>query len=217
MRKILFTLGFLMFFGIAAMAQKPTFGVKFGLNSSNVSFTPPEGTFGTNPIIDLYAGVFTEIHRSEVFSIQPEIFITRVGARTPGLNNRVKYHLTYAEIPLLFNFISEPFIFYAGPQLNILLDARGETKVNGKRYSQNIKENFKGFDASAVIGTAYQFENGFGIDLRFQMGFLNTANNKINNGFPGTGPDTRAEVNATQLGVFYKWVKKVPRVKYSNL
>lgn len=208
MRKTFIIIAALFLVSFTTKAQS-TFGVNLGFNSSNLSFTVPVGTLITDSRKGIYAGIFYQHRVNEIFLIQPEVNFALVGAKTNGVLNRNTFNLNYLNVPILGVFISEPFSFYAGPQVNYLISADGIIKLNGKSTKYDIKNNFKPIDISALLGVGYDLESGLGIDVRFQVGFLNIANNKNPQlDFPGTGPDSRIDVNAIQLGFHYKFLRK---------
>lgn len=208
MRKIFIIIATLFLFTYSTEAQT-TLGFNLGFNSSSLSFTVPVGSFNTDSRKGLYAGISAEYHVNEVFSVQPELNFGLYGAKTLGVLNRTTYNLSYVNLPILGVFISEPFSFYGGPQVSYLSSANGIIKKNGDDTKYDIKGDFKSVNTTALLGVGYTLENGLGIDVRFQIGFFNIANNKSPEiEFPGLGPDTKIDMNAVQLGIHYKFLKK---------
>lgn len=208
MKKLFFT--FVLFFSISIVCQSQvTYGVKLGLNSSSMVFTPSEGKYATASKMSLSGGVFGVYKVNEIFSIQPELLYSFVGAKTPGIKNQVKYNLSYVSLPILANYVSEPFSFFAGPQISYLVSAKGKVKaVNDQSYKADLKENFKNIDLAMLLGVSYDTEYGIGGYVRLQLGLMNIATNKqFENQFPGTGPDVKTVVNAVQIGLHYKFLK----------
>ena len=204
-----FTIIAALFFCSFKSNGQTTFGVNFGFNSSNLAFTIPDRSFATDSRKGLYVGLTAEYKLNINVSIQPEVNFATVGAKTLGVLNRNTFKLNYVNVPILGLFNSEPFSFYGGPQVSYLISATGIQKINGQDTKYDIKGNFKSIDVSALLGVGYTMENGFGGDVRFQLGIINVADNKNPTVvFPGTGPDSKINVNAVQLGFHYKFLKK---------
>lgn len=213
MRKLFILLSAIFLISFSTKAQT-TFGVNLGFNSSNLAFTLPEGSYGTDSRKGLYAGLTADYEINEVLFFHPEINLAMVGAVRPGIKNRTTFNLNYVNVPLMVSFISEPFSFYGGPQVSYLISSKGIIKKDGIDTKFDLKDNFKNIDISALLGVGYTMENGFGGDVRFQLGYFNIANNnKPNIYFPSLTADSKINVNAVQLGFHYKFLKKKEKKK----
>lgn len=209
MRKKITIIAAIFLIANAASAQKTTFGVNLGFNSSNLAFTLPDGAFNTDSRKGIYAGFTADYEINEVLFFHPEVNFAMTGASRPGIKNRTTFNLNYVNVPLMVSFISEPFSFYGGPQVSYLISANGIIKKDGVDSKFDLKDNFKNIDISALLGVGYTMENGFGGDVRFQLGYFNIANNNNPNiNFISLGPDSKINVNAVQLGLHYKFIKK---------
>lgn len=84
--------------------------------------------------------------------------------------------MSYLEAPVLarYQFNNTGFSTFAGVQPGYLLSAK--SKIEGNEIedtTRDVKDNFKNFDAAAVLGAGYQFGNGLRLDASYDFGFVN--------------------------------------------
>ena len=142
--------------------QKLVFGLKAGLNSSNV-YDQSNNTFVAAPRIGGMAGAFLSIPIGRLLGIQPELHLSQKGFIASGQMSVEPYTLTrtttHLDIPLLLQL--KPFSFLslvAGPQYSYLLKQRDEISSNGQyeEVSQtfrtdNLHKNLLGLVTGADI------------------------------------------------------------------
>lgn len=142
--------------------QKLVFGLKAGLNSSNV-YDQSNNTFAAAPKIGGMAGTFLSIPVGRLLGFQPELHISQKGFVASGQMSLQPYTLTrtttHVDIPLLVQL--KPFSFLsllAGPQYSYLIKQRDEVVSNGQyeEVSQtfrtnNLHKNLLGIVAGADI------------------------------------------------------------------
>ena len=164
-------------------AQHTNIGVKGGFSSYNL-----ETDNGSNfdPRIGLYAGLLGHIHINDQYAFQPEIYYSMQGAESGDISVR----LDYINVPLLVQYMFDSgFRIQAGPQLGVLLNAKGE---NGS--SVDIKDDFKAIDLGLSIGASYvHLSTGFGIDARFNLGLTDISESS----------NLSSTNNGVQIGIFY--------------
>lgn len=89
-----------------------------------------------------------------------------------------KINLSYLEVPVVarYQFNNTGFSAYGGLQPALLLGAKQKSQATGSE-SQNmdVKDRFKGFDASAVFGVGYEFKNGLLLNAGYDLGLMNIA------------------------------------------
>lgn len=152
MKKLLLIAVMALGFVFSAAAQDVTFGVKAGLNFSNIKTnidnwgsSSPDGRTG------FYIGGLVDFGISEQFHIQPEALFSSEGFKDGDLS--------YINIPVLAKFyVVEGFNIQAGPQLGILVDADGGT------------EGFNTTNFSLSFGAGYELPGGFFFDARYSLG-----------------------------------------------
>lgn len=132
-------------------AQDFTFGVKGGVNFSNFTGedVDSDGTTG------FYLGGLADISLTDEFHFQPEVMFSTEGADAASL--------TYLRIPLLAKYyIADSFALLAGPNLGFKVAA-----------DELVDESTKSMDFGLGIGAAYELENGFFFDARYNLGLSN--------------------------------------------
>ncbi|MCE3258549.1 MAG: hypothetical protein K0S12_190 [Bacteroidetes bacterium] len=128
------------------LREKCMFGVKAGLNHSNVYDSNGEA-FRTNPKLGTAAGVFLAIPLGVYAGLQPEVLYSQRRFQATGTILGSSYYLTrtssYVDFPILFAFKPSEFItVLAGPQYSYLVRQKDEFK-----------------NASTTIAQESEFEN----------------------------------------------------------
>lgn len=151
MKKLLFTALLAFGFAVSATAQDATFGVKGGLNFSNVKVDTDSGGVSPDGRTGFYIGGLADFGITEEFHIQPEAIFSFEGAKD--------FDLTYLNIPVLAKYyVAEGFNIQAGPQLGILIDAENDT------------DDLKTFNFALSFGAGYELPNGLFFDARYNLG-----------------------------------------------
>lgn len=132
--------------------DKVTFGLKAGLNYSNV-YDDQGDEFVASPKFGLAAGAFLALPIGKYFGIQPEVLISQKGFRATGvmLGNTYSFTrtTTYVDVPLLFAFKPSEFIsLVAGPQYSYLVkqndvfkNSTASTEQEKEFSNDNIRKN----------------------------------------------------------------------------
>jgi hypothetical protein len=168
-------------------AQSPSFGIKGGLNVASI-------VNSKSSKIAYHAGVFTGIHVSSKWSIQPEVIYSKQGVRQSVSGSNYDINLDYLNIPLLIQFLFKDGLrLEAGPQFGFLLSAKNKSLG----VERDIKSNYKPVDISFPIGLSHFWESGFGIYGRWVPGLT-----EINVTYGS------AKNSVFQLGVFYQLSKR---------
>lgn len=199
MKKVLLLMAVVSFIGYSAKAQGVSFGLKAGMTASTMKASTSMEGFDFKSKIGFYAGAIAEIGVSENFAVQPEVYYEMLGAKM-----KVDYgegsmegqsDLGYVSIPLLAKYRNQGFSAFLGPQIGILISAKG--KSDGE--TEDIKDQFNSTDFAGVVGVGYTLTNGFGFDARYQMGFSNIAKD--------SGDETLKN-NAFTVGIHYLFNKQ---------
>src|SRR5688572_5687282 len=98
----------MLFFTIAGYSQnRPSFGIRAGVNFQNLNGKDPNGDKLENKLKPgFHAGVNAEIPVAPEFYVQPGILYSLKGAKSNEAD--IKYNLSYVEIPL--NFLYKPIL-----------------------------------------------------------------------------------------------------------
>ncbi|MEG0849312.1 MAG: porin family protein [Flavobacterium sp.] len=172
MKRIILAAIAVMTFGFAN-AQQTRFGVKGGLNISTVVGGDVNDT---KSLIGFHVGGFAEIHVVEKFFIQPELLYSAQGTKVDGpLGSDVDLKLNYLNIPVLakYYFVENKFSVEAGPQLGILLSAKG----NGT----DVKDLTRSTDFGFNLGAGYNFTENLSVGIRYTIGLSPLSDEDIDN------------------------------------
>ncbi|PIF59119.1 porin family protein [Flavobacterium sp. 2] len=172
MKRIILAAIAVMTFGFAN-AQQTRFGVKGGLNISTVVGGDVNDT---KSLIGFHVGGFAEIHVVEKFFIQPELSYSAQGTKVDGpLGSDVDLKLNYLNIPVLakYYFVENKFSVEAGPQLGILLSAKG----NGT----DVKDLTRSTDFGFNLGAGYNFTENLSVGIRYTIGLSPLSDKDIDN------------------------------------
>jgi hypothetical protein len=163
MIKISFLTISLIFTLISSNAQH--FGIKVGVNSSNISetgFSTQSNLkfFGdTKQLIGLNAGLFAQLGKNKLH-LQPELLFSMKGFNIPS----EKYRVTYITVPILIGYSFTPKLaLQLGPEVGLMLN-KENTVILGR------DEVLKSFDYSIVIGGNFKFNERMGLSLRYNYG-----------------------------------------------
>ena len=204
MKKTFFTT-FLITFSLIQSFGQVSFGVKAGLNLSNVKNV---GSLDNKTRLGLNGGFITEIKISKKFIVRPEVLYSIKGYNFPPIGNDVggTVSLNYISIPLFGGFRpNDKFTILLGPEFNVLTNAN--SKFNGSNH--DVTKYYRKFDLAIDLGVAYKIKHGLGVELRYSYGFEDlvdvTYTDQAGNDI---GKDRIGSNRVFQLGVFYKFSKK---------
>jgi hypothetical protein len=153
-------------------AQESAFGIKGGLNLTNLSVNDPETSYNTRA--GYHAGIFFRERFSKV-AIQPEILLstmsTDVETNFDRSLDKYKDSFTYLSIPIMVKFyLLGGLNIHAGPQFSFLLDGDRKGKDVLGSYSYDIKDYYKSSDVSVSAGAGWDFAFGLSFDFRYNLG-----------------------------------------------
>jgi opacity protein-like surface antigen len=158
--KTIFTL--LLFISITTLtfSQETKYGVRSGLNISNLDFTP-DADFQNLHRNGFVFGGFVDYGFSESLSIQIELQYSAEGAKADELK------ADYIQMPIMLRYsISNNLTIGAGPMASL------KTWKN--------QDAFSTFAFSAIGGLEYMITDELFIDARFSYGITNILDEEIN-------------------------------------
>lgn len=186
MKKIFCITAFIMLSFFVVTAQETHFGIKAGVNVSNVDIQNGDD-FASKA--GLHLGGLAHIHITRHFALQPELVYSMQG----GKDGNEKLKLNYINVPVLAQYMTnEGFRLQTGPQLGFLTTAK--SKID--KVEVDRKDDLNSFDFSWVFGAGYLFPSGFGIDARYNLGISNISDD---NNF-------EAKQGVFQFGLFYQFM-----------
>lgn len=150
-----------------------TFGVKGGLNFSNMSFSPSTDIFTNQKYLKNFSGgLFMTINLGPI-GFQPEVLYSRRGFEFSGTDPisgpyQLQILLDYLEIPLLVRLNIIPLgpikaYVFGGPSYGYLQKAKFKETSQNSPTTEDIKSDFKSSSLAAV--------GGLGLDLKIPMLF----------------------------------------------
>ncbi|HLT34610.1 MAG TPA: porin family protein [Aquaticitalea sp.] len=157
--KTIFT--FLLFLGITTLtfSQGTLYGVRGGLNISNLDFEP-DADFSNMHRNGFFFGGFVDFMVSDSFSTQVELQYSAEGAKEEDLR------ADYIQMPIMLRYtIGDSFTIGAGPMASL------KTWKN--------EDAFSTFTFSAVGGIEYMITDEFFVDARFSYGITNILDEEI--------------------------------------
>lgn len=183
----LFVLSFFIF-NASIWAQQARFGVKAGLNVSNIDNNDSFYDKNSNYRTSFHTGLFAEIPLSSKFSFKPELLYSSIGKVDEYDLNYRSFDLeplsadsfklvqkrNYLAIPLTFRwFVGERFSINAGPQVSFLLNT--VSKAKGDDLPESFNEVYKAsgdfkLDYGAVLGVGYTINDNLNIGLQYYRG-----------------------------------------------
>lgn len=181
MKSLAILIGLLGFIGLETVAQtsistpatlasdlrnRPTFGIKAGINHSNV--WDAEGQdFEADGKTGFVGGLFMRIPITTYVGLQPEVLLSQKGLQGSGTMLSIPYSFsrttTFIDVPLLVSIKPlEAFSIVFGPQYAFLLSERNVYSFGGNNVileeqfeNDDIRRNLLGF----VIGADFNAEH----------------------------------------------------------
>jgi hypothetical protein len=164
--------------GLTSFARAQVqFGIKAGVNLSNLNFSNTGLGDNYKSITDFNAGLLASIKLSKIFYIQPEINYSRQGSVVPlAPNAKFEVNTQYINVPVLFKYLHESGLFAeTGPQVGFLT-AANVTITDHSKYS--IKNSSEPVDFSWAFGAGYKIPHmNLGMDARYNLGLTTTEKN----------------------------------------
>ena len=172
MKKILalLTISFLILPALTAQDIEPgykRFGIRAGVNFSHINFAkgvppvPLETSWGAG----INFGFLMLVNITGDLYFQPEYAYSQMGGQVKSSNT--VYKLNYFSMPLFLKYqLHEKFSFMAGPQFDLLINAK--KKVNGS--STNITHDTEERSLAATAGIEYQLIESFSVSARYMYG-----------------------------------------------
>ena len=162
---------FLLLIAFAAIANVSfaQFGIKAGLNYSNVTsdqdFDDLEGQ------ANFLVGALYQINLSDNFAIRPEAIYIRKGASYDVLGLDADFKSDYFEIPVMavIGLGSIPLNIQVGPQFSYLLSSQYSLGGTEIEFGDDELENV---DYGVALGVGAKINN-FILDLRYTRGLKN--------------------------------------------
>jgi len=188
MKKTIIALSLIIVTGLTVNAQQAAFGIKGGLNVSDLS---GDNSSAFSSKVSFHVGGLAHIHLSRYFALQPEVVYSEQGAKISD-GTDIKYNVNYINIPVLLQYMVDHGLrIETGPQLGLLTSA----KAKSGGTSTDIKSSLNSADFSWALGLGYITLAKVGFDARYNFGISDISKSS----------STTTHNNVFQLGAFYQF------------
>lgn len=183
---------------ISFTAESQTFGIKGGLNLSNVSNlyfeeADPQAKLGLN------AGAFVNIPVSSSISLQPEVLFNAKGLKYGSGTDE----LNYISVPLMLQYNIIPGLYIeGGPEVSYLLSAKDKFNGTSNYEAETIDytDELNKIDVGVGIGIGYNITQNFGLNARYVPGLFDI--------YKETTEGDIAKNSVFQFGIYYKFINQ---------
>lgn len=200
--------------GAATAQSKTTFGVRAGVNFTNLNGEDGAGNdhdFKMKP--GFHVGVNAEINLADEFYLQPGVLFSTKGAKLDVAGDP-KFNLSYIEVPV--NFLYKPevgtgkLLLGVGPY--VAYGIGGKAKSDGGDADIKFKNDlgaeemaddniyYKGLDLGGNLLFGYEFAQKFSVQLNAQLGLVN-----IDPKVMGEKPDSKTKNTGFGVSVGYRF------------
>ncbi len=163
----------------AVHAQEVNFGVKGGVNYSNIIKTNDD-SYETDFKPGFHAGLTMEIGLGNTFSFAPELMFSQKGYKTDVFGGTFKQTTNWIDIPILAKIQAGPaFNVFLGPQVSFLTQTKNEFEgiVSGQQIIEEGSDQFKKSIAGGVFGAGFDITPKVGLSARYAIDFQKTDEN----------------------------------------
>lgn len=186
-------------------AQDISYGLKAGVNLSKFHSDDDAYNDMSEGRTGFHLGAVVEFSLSDKVSIQPELFFSSLGDKISDtmvgdselVNVDSELQFNYISLPVMIKYYATKNIFFeAGPQLDFLSSAKGQTYFSNHFESEVVdefdsKDHYETTSYGLSFGVGYKAENGLFLDARYQLGLSDVTKNAF----------VKAKNNAFQFSV----------------
>jgi opacity protein-like surface antigen len=190
---------------VTAQSGTPTFGLKAGINLSDVKVDTDDEDEASERRFAYHFGGFVNLPISSMFSVNPELLFSAEGGKEEekigGDEYKSVIKLNYLNIPVMLQY-NNPSGFFAetGPQIGFLMSAKAKEEVNGDNEDEeDIKDDLSGTNISWGIGLGYKLASGIGFGARYNYGLSNIAKEDTD--------DAKLKTSTIQISLIYSFGK----------
>ena len=209
MKKYIFLLVFAcLSFGYHLQAQDFKYGVKAGLNLSNLSVSPELDYPRPNSRPGIHLGGFAQFDLGKSFSVQPELTFSTQGANDEDKDDWQRVKTSYVNLAGAFKYTLQNKIYFSlGPQLGILAggEFEKEDKEDGERKYHSAGHVLSGTDFSLGLGVGYTLDSGIDLSLRYNLGLSNINDNPADLAFYKPFQTIKSRVLQISVGYIFNY------------
>lgn len=189
-------------------AQDFKYGIKAGLNLSNLTVSPELDFPRPNSRFGVHMGAFAQFSLADNFSIQPELSFSTQGANDEDKDDWQRVKTSYLNLAGAFKYtLPNKLNFSVGPQLGFLTggEFEKEDKEDGERKYYSAAHLLKGTDLSLGLGVGYTLESGIDFALRYNIGLNNINNDPADLAFYEPFQSIRSRVFQASVGYIFNY------------
>lgn len=162
-------------FPLASFAQELSFGIKAGLNVSDIvlnNVVNPDLEADYKTRLGPHGGLYASFRLDETWSFAPELLYSQKGVKAVG----TLINLNYATLPLLVRYkVADNLHVEGGPEVGYLFLARSKFGKVNDVYSNSL-------DIAVNIGVVYLLSKKMFLGARFGAGFSNLIDDSSGSG-----------------------------------
>jgi len=174
MKKLIIFIAVAVLFTYSADSFAQTFGVRGGLNMSNMLLKSDENTADTKAKVGFHIGGTAEFEITDMFSFETGLFLMTMGYKYEVLSVDYKTNLLYLNIPITAKarYELDNFSLYGlfGPYIGLGLS--GKNNSVDIEWGSGDSDNLKRFDFGWTIGAGVEYE-AFMAGLSYNLGLAN--------------------------------------------
>ena len=194
MKKYCIIITALFFIGINAQ-NKTSLGLRSGVNFSKITHANLETK------TSFYAAAILSIKMSELYTLQPELGYSALGASSKNTNMK-DININYITLTVASKFFvkNTGLHFIAAPSLNFDFD---DTLIGLMNRDEGNDVTF--IDISLIGGIGYDFKNGLGIEARYSQGLIDVYSGGFHDFLSNQLEDEIQYNSVFQIGLTYKF------------
>ena len=176
MKKLIIFIAVALLFTYSADSFAQTFGVRGGLNMTNMLSKSDAHTADLKAIVGFHIGGTAEFEITDMFSFETGLFLMTMGFKNEGELVDYKTNLLYLNIPITAKarYELDNFSLYGlfGPYIGLGLS--GKNNSVDIEWGSGDSDNLKRFDFGWTIGAGVEYE-AFMAGLSYNLGLANIA------------------------------------------
>ncbi len=178
--KVIVLISIILFCGISELQAQKRFGIKAGMDRSNVRYYHPYSISRYGFVIG-GLGYFP-LNNAESLYLQPEVIYMQhgeknIGQYANGVDVDEKYYINYMAVPILLKaYLSDHYnTFYVegGPQFAFKISQKSSTNLDQIQAIQDYGEDGDKvalFDLSLAFGIGFSYERQWELGARYNYG-----------------------------------------------
>jgi hypothetical protein len=180
MKKLITFIAVVVLFTMNAKSFAQTFGVRAGLNVSNMLLKSDENTADTKAKVGFQIGGTAEFEITEMFSFETGLFLSTMGYKYDGLMGDYTTNLLYLNVPLTgkARYELDNINLYGlfGPYIGLGLSGKYKNDDDSEdvKWGSGDSDTFKRFDFGWIIGAGVEYK-AFLAGLSYNLGLANIA------------------------------------------